>query len=100
MAKAYVVAEITITDPQSYEEYRKLVLPTVLAFGGQFLVRGGTRIQCEGADDAHHDQMRTVILEFPSLSQAREWYDSPAYKEAKALRQAASQGRLFIVEGA
>ena len=100
MAKAYVDAEITVTDPQAYEEDRKLVLPTVLAFGGQFLVRGGTRIQCEGVDDAHHDQMRTVILEFPSLSQAREWYDSPAYKEAKALRQAASQGRLFIVEGA
>ncbi len=100
MAKAYVVAETTVTDPQAYEDYRKLVLPTALAFGGQFLVRGGTRIQCEGVDDAHHDQMRTVILEFPSLSQAREWYDSPAYKEAKALRQAASQGRLFIVEGA
>lgn len=99
MAKAYVVTEITITDPQAYEEYRKVVLPTVLAFGGQFLVRGGTRIQCEGVDDAHHDQMRTVILEFPSLPQAREWYNSPAYKEAKALRQAASQGRLFIVEG-
>jgi uncharacterized protein (DUF1330 family) len=44
--------------------------------------------------------MRTVILEFPSLSKAHEWYDSPAYAEAKALRQAASQGRLFIVEGA
>ncbi len=100
MAKAYVVAEITVTDPQAYEEYRKLVLPTVLAFGGQFLVRGGTRIQCEGVDDAHHDQMRTVILEFPSLPQAREWYNSPAYKEVKTLRQAASQGRLFIVEGA
>ena len=68
MSKAYVVAEITVTDPLAYEEYRKLVLPTVLAFGGQFLVRGGTRIQCEGLDDAHHDQMRTVILEFPSLS--------------------------------
>lgn len=100
MSKAYVVAEITVTDPLAYEEYRKLVLPTVLAFGGQFLVRGGTRVQCEGQDDAHHDQMRTVILEFPSLSQARAWYDSPAYSEAKALRQAASQGRLFIVEGA
>jgi len=100
MSKAYVVAEITVTDPVAYEEYRKLVLPTVLAFGGQFLVRGGTRVQCEGQDDGHHDQMRTVILEFPSLSQARAWYDSPAYSEAKALRQAASQGRLFIVEGA
>ena len=68
MAKAYVVAEITVTDPLAYEEYRKLVLPTILAFGGQFLVRGGTRVQCEGQDDAHHDQMRTVILEFPSLA--------------------------------
>lgn len=100
MAKAYVVTEITVTDPQAYEDYRKLVLQTVLAFDGQFLVRGGTRIQCEGVDDAHHDQMRTVILEFPSLSQARAWYESPAYKDAKALRQAASQARLFIIEGA
>ena len=100
MAKAYVVAEITVTDPLAYEEYRKQVLPTVLAFDGQFLVRGGTRVQCEGQDAAHHDQIRTVILEFPSLSRAREWYDSGAYREAKALRQAASTGRLFMVEGA
>ncbi len=100
MPKAYVVAEITVTDPQAYEEYRKQVLPTVLAFEGQFLVRGGTRVQCEGEDDAHHNQMRTVILEFPSLSRAREWYTSPAYTKAKALRLAASKGRLFIVEGA
>ena len=100
MSKAYVVAEITVTDPLAYEEYRKLVLPTVLAFGGQFLVRGGARIQCEGEDDAHHNQMRTVILEFPSMSIAREWYGSSAYMEAKALRKAASTGRLFIVEGA
>ena len=100
MAKAYVVAEITVTDPLAYEAYRKQVLPTILAFDGQFLVRGGTRVQCEGEDEAHHDQMRTVILEFPSLAKAREWYDSPAYREAKALRQTASQGRLFIVEGA
>jgi uncharacterized protein (DUF1330 family) len=99
MSKAYVVAEITVTDALAYEEYRKQVLPTVLAFDGQFLVRGGTRIQCEGEDDAHHDRMRTVILEFPSLARAREWYDSAAYREAKALRQAASEGRLFIVEG-
>ena len=100
MSKAYVVTEITVTDPVAYEEYRKRVLPTILAFDGQFLVRGGTRVQCEGADDAHHDRMRTIIVEFPSLARAREWYDSAVYEEAKALRQAASQGRLFIVEGA
>jgi len=99
MAKAYVIAELVITDPAAYEAYRKEVLPSVQSFDGQFLVRGGTRIQCEGVDAAHHDQMRTVILEFPSLQKAQAWYESAAYTELKLMRQAASQGRLFIVEG-
>jgi uncharacterized protein (DUF1330 family) len=99
MAKAYVIAELVVNDQAAYEAYRKEVLPNVQSYDGQFLVRGGTRIQCEGIDDAHHDQMRTVILEFPSLHRAREWYSSAAYSELKLLRQAASEGRLFIVEG-
>lgn len=99
MTKAYVIAELIITDQAAYEAYRKEVLPNVQSFGGQFLVRGGTRIQCEGIDDTHHDQMRTVILEFPSLQRAREWYGSVAYSELKLMRQAAADGRLFIVEG-
>jgi len=99
MAKAYVIAELVITDPAAYEAYRKEVLPSVQSFDGQFLVRGGTRIQCEGVDATHHDQMRTVILEFPSLQKAQAWYESAAYTELKLMRQAASQGRLFIVEG-
>ena len=99
MAKAYVVAELIITDQVAYEAYRKEVLPNVQSFGGQFLVRGGTRFQCEGVDDTHHDQMRTVIVEFSSLQSAREWYASAAYSELKLLRQAATEGRLFIVEG-
>lgn len=100
MSKAYVIAELTITDPSLYEEYRKQVLPNVQSFDGQFLVRGGTRIQCEGMDDAHNEHIRTVIVEFPSLQRAREWYASAAYSELKSIRLAATQGRLFIVEGA
>ena len=99
MTKAYVIAELVITDQAAYEAYRKQVLPNVQSYDGQFLVRGGTRIQCEGIDDTHHDQMRTVILEFPSLQRAREWYSSTAYTELKLMRQAAADGRLFIVEG-
>jgi uncharacterized protein (DUF1330 family) len=100
MPKAYVVAELVITDPSTYETYRQQVLPTLQAFEGVFLVRGGTRIQYEGKDEAHHDQTRTVIVEFPSLQKARDWYTSPTYTEVKALRLAASEARLFIVEGA
>lgn len=50
-------------------------------------------------DEQHSEQWRTVIIEFPSLSQAQTWYDSVEYTKAKKIRQANSIGRLFIVEG-
>lgn len=99
MKKAYVVAEIQVTDPVGYEEYKKLTPASIAAFGGAFVVRGGTRDQREGEDGAHDAAWRTVILEFPSMEQARRWYDSPEYAHARDVRQAHSTGRLFIVEG-
>ena len=99
MKKAYVVAEIQITNPSAYEEYRPLAAASIHKFGGQFLVRGGQREQREGEDAAHGPGWRTVIAEFPSLEQAQRWYASVDYTEAKAIRQANSVGRLFIVEG-
>ena len=43
---------------------------------------------------------RIVIIEFPSMQQARAWYDSPAYQAIVGIRRNASEGRLFLVEGA
>ena len=42
---------------------------------------------------------RTVILEFPSLERAREWYDSPEYRPVRPIRQANSRGRIAFFEG-
>jgi uncharacterized protein (DUF1330 family) len=100
MKKAYVVAEIHVTNPDGYGEYRTLSTAAATQYGGQFLVRGGTRVQCEGMDEQHNDKWRTVIVEFPSLDQAQAWYDSVEYTKAKEIRMANSIGRLFIVEGA
>jgi uncharacterized protein (DUF1330 family) len=100
MKKAYVVAEILVTNPAGYDEYRKLSTAAAAQYGGQFVVRGGTRVQREGADEQHNDQWRTVIIEFPSLDQAQAWYDSVEYTRAKEIRLANSIGRLLIVEGA
>jgi uncharacterized protein (DUF1330 family) len=99
MKKAYVVAEIHVTDAAGYEPYRTLSTQAVAQYGGQFVVRGGQREQKEGEDAAHHAGLRTVIIEFPSLEQARTWYDSVEYQKAKDIRVAHSTGRLFIVEG-
>lgn len=56
-------------------------------------------MQMEGADEAHHDNLRTVIVEFPSMEAALAWYESPAYITLIELRQSAADGRVFFVEG-
>lgn len=99
MKKGYVVAEITVTNPEGYAEYGPLATASVEQYGGKFLARGGKRMQREGADAQHRDDLRTVIVEFPSFEDARKWYESPEYTKAIAIRQANSIGRLFIVEG-
>lgn len=40
-----------------------------------------------------------VILEFPTMADARAWYDSPAYQDALKHRKAAGDYRVFLVEG-
>ncbi len=99
MPKAYLIAELTIHDWDAYERYRQQVVSTIEAVGARFIVRGGRRRQMEGVDEAHHDQLRTVIVEFPSMDVALAWYESPAYAPLIALRRSASQTRLFFVEG-
>lgn len=100
MKKAYVVAEVQVRNPEAYADYRALSTAAAAHFGGQFVARGGEREQLEGEDESHNGQWRTVILEFPSMEQARAWYNSPEYTKAREIRQANSIGRLFLVEGA
>ena len=92
---AYVMANVNVTDPVRYEDYKRLVPPTIARFGGKFIVRGGTVEVLEGEWRPN----RLVLLEFPSLEQARAWWQSAEYAEARALRQATSTGTLLILEG-
>jgi len=93
---AYVIAEIEVTDPAVYEEYRKQVLAVVTKYGGKFLVRGGNVKSKEGG----WAPKRLVVLEFPSMAQAEKFYGSTEYAPLLQLRLKASRGRLVIVEGA
>jgi uncharacterized protein (DUF1330 family) len=93
---AYVFAQIEVTDPATYEEYRKQVLPVVTKYGGRFIVRGGKVDPKEG--DWKPERM--IGLEFPTMEQAQKWYHSPEYAPLITLRQKASKGKLIIVEGA
>jgi uncharacterized protein (DUF1330 family) len=93
---AYVIGEIEVTDPATYEDYRKQVLATVEKHGGRFIVRGGKVEALEG----DWSPKRLVVLEFPSMQKLLTWYRSAEYAPLIKLRQKASRGKLVAVEGA
>jgi|SRR4051794_1326567 uncharacterized protein (DUF1330 family) len=91
----YIVVEVDVHDPATYDEYRKLVPASLETYGGRFLVRGGKTETLEGT----WAPSRFVILEFASVEQAKRWWSSPEYAEAKALRQRAASTEMLVVEG-
>ena len=92
---AYIVVEVEVEDPIRYEDYKKMVPPSLAAYGGRFLVRGGKVENLEG----DWSPKRFVMVEFPSVEQAKAWWDSPEYADAKALRQATAKTQMIVVEG-
>jgi uncharacterized protein (DUF1330 family) len=92
---AYIIANVQVTDPVVYEEYRSRVPAVIAAYGGRYLVRGGQVEQLEG--DA--DPQRVVVLEFPSMAQLRAFYDSPEYRPLIALRRRSSRASLIAIAG-
>jgi uncharacterized protein (DUF1330 family) len=92
---AYIVVQITVRDPATYDRYRELVSPTIAAFGGRYIARGGSTETLEGT----WRPTRLVIVEFPSVERAREWWSSPEYAPAKALRQRSADTEMVLLEG-
>lgn len=92
---AYVVIQVNVTDPEKYDAYKKLSPATVENFGGRFVVRGGEAEDLEGS----RPYGRLVVLEFESVAQAKQWYDSPEYQHAKSVREGAGEGVFTVVEG-
>jgi len=92
----YLIAEVEVTDTATYEDYRKRVPAIIAQYGGKYLVRGGAVESMEGG----WAPKRLVVLEFPSLEQARKFYRSPEYAPVLALRHKAARSKLLLVEGA
>ena len=92
---AYVIADIDVIDPIRYEDYKRLSPLSITKYGGRFLARGGEVQTLEGA----WTPGRLVVIEFPSLARAHEWWASAEYAPARALRQATSKGSLVVIDG-
>lgn len=91
---AYIIADVKVTDPVRYDEYRPLAAAAIAAHGGRYLARGGTTVRLEG-----REPNRIVILEFPDLATAQRFHDSEQYRLARAKREGACEPNLLIVDG-
>jgi uncharacterized protein (DUF1330 family) len=94
--KGYVIAEITVTDPEAYKQYAAAVAPVVAKLGGKYIVRGGQTVAEEGEPPSG----RIVVIEFDDLAAARSFEDSQDYQAVAPLRRKAAHSRVFLVEGA
>jgi uncharacterized protein (DUF1330 family) len=90
----YVIAEVEVTDPTTFQKYAQKVPETLVPFQGHYIVRGGKIQPLEG-----EAPKRFVVIAFDSAEKARAWEDSPAYGAIKTIRQSSAKSRVFIVEG-
>jgi uncharacterized protein (DUF1330 family) len=92
---AYVISELEIRDPEFFESYRTLAAKSIAQYGGRYLVRGGAAELIEG----NPAPKLIVVVEFPTMARAKEWYASAAYAEALKFRLNALDRRLIFIEG-
>lgn len=90
----YVIAEVDVTDPATFQKYEEKVPGTVAAYNGHYIIRGGKTLSVEG--DA---PKRIVVIQFESMEKAKAWEDSPAYEAIKPIRHSSATNRVFIAEG-
>lgn len=92
---AYVVVNIDVRDPERYTEYVQRAPESVARFGGRYIARAGRTDVLEG----DWIPKRFVILEFPTYEDAKAWWASEEYADAKALRHATATTQMVVTEG-
>ncbi len=92
---AYLILDIEVTDPVGFEQYKQLAPPALAAHGGRCLARGGRAEALEG----DWVPKGLVILEFPDVARAKQWLESPEYREARGLRRQSATTNIVVIDG-
>ena len=94
MTKAYWIARVDVRDAEGYKDYVTAAKPAFEKYGANFIARGGAITELEGQSRA-----RNVVIEFASMQQAVDCYNSPEYQIAAAIRQKFADAEMVVVEG-
>jgi uncharacterized protein (DUF1330 family) len=92
---AYVVVDVTVTDPEAFRTYMALAEVSLAEAGGRYLARGGETEVFEG----RWSPRRLVVVEFPDRAAAKAWYEGAAYLAAREARAGAANMNMVCIEG-
>lgn len=92
---AYLILDIEVTDPVGFERYKQLAPLALAVYDGKYLARGGRTETLEGDWVPN----RLVILEFPDVARAKQWLESPEYREARGLRRQSAKTNIVVIDG-
>ena len=93
---AYLIADITVTDSDAYQEYTRLAPAFIEKHGGRYKVRGG-EVDCREGD---WTPQRLIVLEFPSREDAIAFLEDPDYQQVAAIRHGSANSNIIVVDGA
>jgi len=96
MTAAYIIADVTVTNPDQMAKYREWSTKAMQEFGAEVLVRGGRVEPLEG----DWEPQRVVVLKFKDIATAQAYYRSETYTHARTRRDGAGSIRMVAVEGA
>ncbi len=94
---AYAIGFYNIWDPSWRPAYRERIIALVAKYGGHFLVRPDC--PTEVLEGRPPEATGLVVIEFPSMTAGKAWYNNPDYAPLRAIRQGGSTLDLILVEG-
>jgi uncharacterized protein (DUF1330 family) len=75
-------------------EYLEKIDETLAPFGGRYIIHGAKKEVIEGEWPAD-----LIMIAFPDMERARQWYASPAYQKIVHLRTDNSVGSVVLLDG-
>ena len=97
MAAYVMIDRLSVTDPEAFSSYHSLAPAAVTAHGGRYVLPHGTEIE---ALEGNWTPNRIVLIEFEDAEQAKQWWESSDYAEARAIHHDTTISNIILVDGA
>src|SRR5262245_56982020 len=94
MAAYIMIDRLAVTDQDRFSAYPAPAGAAVQRYGGRYVLPHGMQIE---ALEGNWKPERLVIIQFDDALQAKRWWDSPDYAEAKAIHREATIANIILV---